>query len=121
MSKKQLRTTVDTSTKTAKSSNLSARLVAIRDLNATKIEHTNLVTAAPTTRPSAMEDTWTRGNSESESISEDTWLRPAPISDAISTISQFAAGDTWTRDVGEGEDAPSASGLSAALSPEDAV
>jgi hypothetical protein len=75
----------------------------------THLEHTSLVSISPTISQTMLEETWSRGNSEHQSIPEDTWKRDEPVSDGamIPTGTQFSPADTsvhtWTRGVGEGE------------------
>jgi len=75
----------------------------------THFEHASFVSISPTTSQTMLEETWSRGNSEHQSIPDDTWTRDEPVSDGamIPTGTQFSPADTsvdtWKRGVGEGE------------------
>ena len=88
-------------------------------------EQAHFAPVSPATSQLVPEDTWSRGNSESQpiqgdtlsrvngegqSIQEDTWSRVELVCDTsiVPPISQSNPGDTWTRDAGKSESVNSA-------------
>ena len=57
---------------------------------------------APADGQLPLEETWTRGDSEDQSMPKDTWTREKSTTDGsvIPTIRQSTPADTWTRDAG---------------------